>query len=195
MKEKFTLRNALICCAALLAILVFVFSFLASYRVAAGTNYIEYKGIIWGSSLNIREDGTRTAMNPAVGALALPLIGAILTLVGGLCACCLAFFGEKVIKDEKVRKIILFVAAGLMILGGVFSFIYEAPFKDALGAQWKAIYGVGDFSYVEAAWKVALSSSTYTTSCALPIISGILAIVGGGAIVCSQFVADKKLGK
>lgn len=191
MKNKLTLRNVLVCCATLLAILVFIFSFLTSFRVSAGTNWIEYKGIVWGTGKYADQAGNVTVLDPKAAAVALPLVGAILTLVGGLCACVMAFFGEKLIKDAKVRKIVLFVAGGLMVLGGVFCFIYKDAFINALVVRG----GYNSFTALETAWKFAVGATTYTTSCALPIISGILAIVGGVAIVCSQFVNDKKLGK
>ena len=184
MKKFLTVKNILVCAGVLFGLLVFIFSFLAAFRVQAGTNWVEYKGIIWGSAKAVDNQGNTANFDPKVGALALPLIGAILALVAGLCACVFGFFGEKLVKDAKVRKIIMLVCGGLLVLGGIFSFIYLDAFKAALVKQ----AGVNNFSYIELEWKAAVGATSYTTSCALPIISGILAILGGGAVCASEFV-------
>ena len=193
MKNKLTLRNVMICVGVLFGLLVFVFSFLAAYRVSAGEKWIEYQTTIWGIGRVNHNDGSAEILANAdrTQALALPLIGAILALVGALCTCTLVFVGDKLIKDEKVRKIVMFVAGGFMVLGGVFTFFADGAMK-AEFVRWS---GASNFDSVVATWKLALVSSSISQSYALPIVSGILGVLGGGAIVCSQFVSDKKLGK
>ncbi len=181
---KLTLRNVLICCAALLAILVFVFSFLTSLRVTNGGNWAEYKNIIWGCGRINHDDGSAQilANDDKIGAAALPLVGAILVLLGGVGALVVSL----VVKDEKIGKIVLFACGGLLVLGGVFCFFGENGFIEAIAKK----NGIT----VEQARNL-LTMGGSTISCGLPIVSGILAILGGGAVVASQFVPDKKLGK
>ena len=87
---------------------------------------------------------------------------------------------------ENGRKICLFVAAGLLVVGGVFTFFALEGFYGAMAKQ----MGVS----VETL-KKNIKDANYDVRCALPIISGILAIIGGGLVAGSQFVADKKLAK
>ena len=185
MKDKLTLRNVLICCAAFFAVLVFVFSFLTALRVSSGSDWVEYRNIIWGCNGQRNSDGSAEiyAQADRLGAAALPLVGAILTLVGGLAAVVVAL----VVKDEKIRKIVLFVCGGLLVLGGVFCFFGENGFYGAVAAKSNIT--------VEQAKQLVTMNGNFKVSCGLPIVSGILAILGGGAVVASQFVPDKKLGK
>ena len=99
MKNLLSARGILIAVGTLLGILVFVFSFLVSVKsvtalIGTTHTYIE-NGVIWGSgswkditvvpSLPAKE--LTGNFDPKHGALLLPLIGAILALVGGLGAC------------------------------------------------------------------------------------------------------------
>lgn len=186
MKGKLTLRNILVLVGVLFGLLVFIFSFLAAYRVSAGEKWVEYQSVIWGIGRINYYDGSAKILADAdkSQALALPLVGAILALVGALCACVLVFVGDKLFKDEKIRKIVFFVAGGLLILGGIFTLFADGAAKTEF-ARWN---GVDTFDDVISLWKVALLSSSVAQSFALPIVSGILGILGGGAIVGSQFL-------
>ena len=187
MKGKLTLRNVLICAGAFLAILVFVFSFLTALRSTSSYGDAEALNVIWGSTqVKDLASGKISDLPEARKALGLPLVGVILVLVGGLCALVMALFGEKLIKDEKVRKIVLLVAAGLVVLGGVFQFFVVSAYISSNAKE----AGVTVEEY-----KKQLEVMGVTLSSAMSIVSGILAILGGGAICASQFVADKKLGK
>ena len=183
---KLPLRNVLIFCAAFLAVLVFVFSFLTSIRFANGSgNWNEWKGIIWGAGRINYNDGSAQilANDDKLGAIALPLVGAILVFLGGVCAVVTSL----VVKDQKVAKIVLFAAAGLLVLGGVFSFFVQNGFYQAYATK----HGIS----VENAKSLLTSLGYDKVSCGLPVVSGILAILAGGAVAASQFVPDKKLGK
>ena len=186
MKKVLTLRNILILGAAFLAILVFVFSFLASLRVTNGSDWYEFKGIIWGVSRVNYSDGSAQilAKDDRMGASVLALIGAILVLLGGLCACVLAFFGDKFL-SEQVKKFAILGCAFLLVLGGVFTFFAEGGFYQAYANK------IGGGATADDVKKM-LTFGGSTVSCALPIISGILAILAGGAAAASQFVPDKQ---
>lgn len=183
MKGKLTLRNVLICAGAFLAILVFVFSFLTALRSTSSFGDAELLNVIWGSTQSKDiASGKVSDLPEAQKALGLPLVGAIMVLVGGLCALVMALFGEKLIKDEKVRKIVVLVAAGLVVLGGVFQFFVVSAY---ISAQAKA-NGVTVEQY-----KKLLEDGGVTLSSTMSIVSGILAVLGGGAICASEFVKSK----
>ena len=178
MKKFLTLKNILLCVAGLFAVAVFVFSFLTSYRVEAGNNWLEYKGIIWGAKQIAYSNGDIKAISEPLKAVALPLVGAILVLVGAViaCVCGLAF------QKKHWAKLVVASAATMMVLGGVFCFLYKLGFENSL----MAYYGVDSMDKVELVWKGALLSTSIKTSCGLPIVSGILSIVGG----CLVFLAN-----
>lgn len=177
---KLTLRNILIWVAALFAILVFVFSFLPEVRFINSLSDSSYLHIIWGSDIvRNNANGQTAALDPKLGGAGLAIAGAFLALVGGLCALCLSFFGEKLFKDAKVLRIVMFVAAGLLVLGGIFTFFAVEGFYGAMAKE----MGVTVDQF-----KKQLADSNTTVKCGLPIVSGILGIVGGGSIVASQFV-------
>ncbi|MBO6280873.1 MAG: hypothetical protein J6M95_04800 [Bacilli bacterium] len=163
MKKYLTLKNLLICCGAFLALLVFIFSFLASLRVTNGSNWAEYKGIIWGVARINYSDGSADILAQAdrIGASVLALIGSILVILGGICAVVLALVGNKFLND-KLLKIFLIVCGGLIVLGGIFTFFAEGGHY-AAGAQ-KAGVSVDDY-------KSLLTIGGSTVSCALPIVT------------------------
>ena len=185
MKKFFTVRNILISAACFLGLLVFIFSFITAYRSTNGNDWSQINGIIWGARTTVYSDGSSQTVAPedATKALALPLIGALLAFIGGLCAFLVALFGNKLFKNETVGKVVLFVAGGLMILGGVFTFFTQGAFESYLAKE--AGITVEDY-------KKALELLGSKVSCGLPIVSGILAILGGGAVVVSQFIPEKK---
>lgn len=191
MKKILTLRNVLILSAVLFGLLVFIFSFVAAFRLTPENGqWSENLGIIWGSRTVKNYDGSSHTVAPedAYKGLALPIIGAILVFLAAICACLVVFLGDKIsfLKDEKVRKIVLFVCGGLFVLGGIFTFFTQAQ----LEAQMAKDNGI-TVNDLHDLWK----NLGYKPSCGLPIVSGILAILGGGAIVASQFIADKQLAK
>lgn len=182
MKKLLTLRNVLILVGVLFGLLVFIFSFLAAFRLTANDgSWSQYQGIVWGARTVKNSDGSSHtyAADDALKALALPLVGAILALVGALCACVVLFLGDKLFKDEKVAKIVLLAAGGLLVLGGVFAFFTQGQFEAALAKE--AGVSVQDLHDL---WNTLKQKP----SCALPIVSGILAILGGGSIAVSQFL-------
>lgn len=192
MKEKLTLRNLLVCCAVLFGLLVFIFSFITSVKgYDGGGNYTgSYKNVVWGCSSFVMPNGTEMKAAKPYDACVLQVIGAILVLVAAICAGVLAFAGEKLVKNEKVRKIVMLVAGGMMVVGAVFAVLTPLSFFDVLAKE----YAEQMHCTVEQA-KEALKAGGGTLSAPMSIVSGILALLGGGAVVASQFVPDKKLVK
>ena len=185
MKKFFTLRNILVCAGAFLGLLIFIFSFLTAFRLTNGSDWNEYRGIIWGCRTVAFSDGSSVTASgdDALKAVGLPLVGAILALVAALGAAFVVLFGSKVFKNEKVSKIVLIACGGLLVLGGVFAFFTQAGFEKVLADE----AGIS-VENLKKLWDAAGTK----VSCGLPIVSGIFAILGGAAIVVSQFLPNKK---
>ena len=185
MKKFFTLRNILICAGAFLGLLIFVFSFLAAFRLTNGSDWEEYRTFIWGCRTVGFSSGASVTMpaEDALKAVALPLVGAILALVAALGAAFVVLFGDKLLKNEKVSKICLIVCGGLLVLGGVFTFFAQEGLISIVADE----MGI-TAENLKKGWDVAGTK----VSCGLPIVSGILGVLGGGAIVVSQFLPEKK---
>lgn len=192
MKNKLTLRNVLVCCAFLFALVVFVMSFLAAYRYtynSVGANDNTVYGIIWGANsyknvqtilnnVTVTQGKYDKPYDPA----AMGLVGTLLVFVGALAALVVSL----VLKESKVRKYVLIGCGALVVVGAVLTFFtVESFYASYAKANNTTVKDVKDY----------LASLGAKVHCALPIIMGILGIVSGGAIVCSQFVSDKKLGK
>ncbi len=189
MKDKLTLRNLLICIGGFFGILVFIFSFLPAVRYTNAMADAEYLHILWGAdAVKNMANGKVEPLQGAdkLGPSVLALVGTILVILGTVCAIVMIFLGEKIFKDEKIRKIVLFVAGGLIVLGGIFTFFTLEGFYSEVAKK----AGITVEQY-----KKQLEAANTTVSCGLPIVSGILAILGGGAVIGSQFIPDKKLGK
>lgn len=189
MKKFLTLRNVLICGAVLFALLVFLFSFMAAYRVTPSNgHWYQSQTIIWGSRTTKNWDGSSytASANDAEKALGLPIVGAIFALLvaGGLVLVLL--LGEKLFKDEKIRKIVLFALAGLLVLAGIFTFFAQLQFETNIAKEANmTLKEYHDF----------MKDMNWKASCGLPIVSGILAMLGGAAVAASQFIPDKQLAK
>lgn len=192
MKGKLTLRNALICCAFVLAVVVFVMSFLAAYRyeyVMVGNHDTTINGIIWGAktykdiyTLGSTTTVTNGTYDKPFDPAALGLVGTLLVFVGALAAVVVTL----VLKESKARKFVLIGAGALVVVGAVLTFFtVESFYASYAKANDMTVQDVKDM----------LKNWNAKVHCALPIVMGILGVVSGGAIVCSQFISDKKLGK
>ena len=183
---KLTLRKILLLAAAFVGVLVFVFSFVAAYRVVPSNNHWEQVNtFIWGARTTVYYDGSSHTAAPAdaAKAVALPIVGAILAVLAGICLCVMVFAGEKLIKDQKMRMIIILCAAGLLVLSGIFMFFARYGFENKNMVDGSLYKTVKDY-------RDAMKQMNVKISCALPVVSGILAILGGGAAVVSQFVKE-----
>ena len=176
MKKLLTLRNVLVCGGALFALVAFILAAACGAKVTyngwGGESDVLYQGAVFGS-------GSR-------GAAVLPLIGAILIMVGLVCALVIALFGDRFLKDEKIRMIALLVAAGLIVLGGVFLFFIKDGLAEARAKE---------IGYNTTKADVLSTWSHGTFEAAGIVIGGVLAVLGGLSICCSQFVKDKQLLK
>ena len=180
MKEKLTLRNVAIWFAALLALVVFIVSFTVKFWYGTKADGIMFNNFIWGSKSGAEWSGGHMygGSFPGVGPAVLPMIGVILVLLAAIGAVVVSF----VIKDEKLRKIIILVCAGLMLLGGVFIFITRPTGAKLL---WAAVH----FKEEDA---IAMG---YNPRCPGGVVCGILAIIGAASIAVPQFLKDIKFVK
>ena len=99
----------------------------------------------------------------------LSFVGYILILLGSA-ATVVAVFAKG---GEKTKKYVALGSAFLMVLGAIFVFVEAAVFNAN-----NAKYYIVDVKLM-----------------AFPIIAGVFAILGGGAIVASEFVPDRQLVK
>ncbi len=187
MKQYLTLRNLVSAIIALVAVTFFGLSFAAKSTLTMtgqGGLEIVFHGSVWGATSYTQSAatgaGSFTQEIPAEyrTVFALPLVGFISLGVGGLGA----FAGSLFIKDEKVKKIVVLSAAGLVLVGGVFQF-----FNGQNGLYQAA--KIADVS-------VEQIKETFTAKGnALCTTSGIMSCVSAVALGAFQFVPDKMLVK
>ena len=175
MKEKLTLRNLLLCGGALAGLVAFIFTFLAKITVTYGMVTSQTKNVIWGAKVQVGSDAW-VQLGPAV----LPMIGAILIILAALCAGAMLLAGEKLVKDAKLRKIVLWGAAVLMIVGGVFLFFTLQGYVHAYVAKMG-----GDYDFLLKEMKEMNPKTT------MSVIAGIGAILGGLCIGVAPLVKEK----
>ncbi len=117
---KLTIKNILVWCAGLLAIVAFFMMFANAIKYDNGIAGIAYRSgtdVLFGCKEGlIQYEG-------AVGSF----IGYLLVLIGGICAVVISF----IMKDEKMAKIITLAAAALILVGAILVFCEKAMFYGA----------------------------------------------------------------
>lgn len=187
MKKLFTLKNCLLLGAAFIGLLFFGLSFATKLYFPAEGN-LAFNNTIWGTS-TVSYNGQTWPLAKVmegmqrVDPLALPLIGVILILVAAI-ALCVAVFA---LKNEKIAKIVCLVAAGLLLLGGIFQFIVVPSFKTAL---YNSLIKMG--ASEAAATEEATHVAGYAQPGALSTISAVFSIVAGLAAGAAPFIPAKK---
>ena len=188
MKEKLNLRNAILWTVALVLFIVFIASFGAASTMkgtAEGGIYgnIICHNTIWGCKYINGYAGVHYFYQYLVKAVASApgIIGALLVLLasGGLVA--ITFL----IKNEKLAKILTFVAAGVILVAGVlFFFVCGAPWYVY---QESLIEGEG--VYVDVQTIKAQLPGMHTVS-GYGIGAGIVTILLAAGVVVSQFIKN-----
>ena len=190
MKEKLTLRNIIILCAAFVGLLVFCLSFAVKGTMDVEGAHITISNAVWHpAKVVITEHGHVqfvTLRNDQIAIFALPLIGAILALVAGAGAVVVAL----VVKDNKIAKFALLGCALLAVVGGVFMFfVSETILRTVVMAE------AGSLDYLEQMREyVKQAGGTYNGG-ALSYILGALGILAGVAIGVAPFLPEKKLAQ
>ena len=181
MKKFLTLKNVLLCCAAVFAVVAFILSFTAGVHLKDGHGVdAMFYNFIWGPK-RFSESGV-TADIPSnvlpMPVATLPLVGALLVIVGVCAAVVCAFL----IKKPFVKWVVVGCGA-LAVVGGVFFFL----FKSGGVAQFAKVMGLT----IEQA-ESAIAAAGIKFSSAGAVVAGILGIFAGGSCIASQFLPEKK---
>ena len=196
MKKLLAVRNLLVFAAVLFGLLVLIFSFMTNVKGFDGDGNLTNKffNVVWGCKkqeayANVMGNDVTVKTEESFNALLLPLIGAILALVGGLAACVALFL----VKDAKTRKLVVLVAALLMVAGAVMIFLTKLDFFNVYS---KKLYDEFPQAYRDSKTlaefrKDLKDNSDGTMKAPLAVVSGILALVGGLSAGASQFVPEK----
>ena len=188
MKKFLTLRNVIICSAALIGLIVFFLSFVVKAEASGVQSghqmLLTVDNSIWGATkINAYQDGQLAQSFAGKGGIAaLPLIGFILLLVGVLGGALVAFLVNK-----PYAKWIVLGCGALAVLGGVFQFFG--------GEACYSAYAAYDGTTVEQAKAWFQTFDAKVGPGALGIVLAILSILVGGGFVASQFVPEKSLVK
>ena len=198
-KEKLTLRNAVIWGAALLGIVFFFLTFAINGQIVeyeqdgqlvTHTMTYVFHNILWdGTTVDFLHDGvySNSASIRSGAQFALPIIGAILLIVACLGAVVVSFL----VKDKKVYMISLIAAGALAITGGIFIFFAkETMVRNMLYQEGISISDINQH-YQE---YVAMIGGQYESN-ALAYVIGAIGIAAGCAFGVSPFLPEKKLLK
>lgn len=191
MKKFLTLKNILLCAGALCGILVFALSFASGMSGIIEGIQAKIPNIIWGATQikgNINGHVEVIAFYEGFGltssgVLALPFIGVLLALLAAIGACVVMF----VVKNEKTRKIVLLVCAGLILLGGVFQFFSGAMFPNHVANRM-----IANGVIPESNRPYVIQMFVQMHANAAVYITGVIGILGGLAVGASQFLPEKK---
>ena len=191
MKKFLTLKNILVCCGALLGVLVFAVSFADGLAGTMEGANAKLPNLVWGVKKIVFSVGGKETTYafydgfgiPSSGVLVLPFIGLLLGLLSAIGAVVVLFL----VKDAKAQKIALFVCAGLILVGGVFQFFAGSMFPGQVANKMIAA-GVIPESNRELVYRmfadVHANAAVYLT--------GVFGILGGLSIAASHFVPEKK---
>ena len=190
MKEKLTLRNAVIWGAAFLGLLFFFLTFTIKgyyqFTESGDTAKIVFNNILWDGTSSVTYFNGKyegAAKLDKSGAYPLSIIGAILLLVCSLGMLVVSVF----VKNEKIRKYISIGAGVAVIAGGIFIFfVGETIVRTICLEYYGSLDKIADF-------KKSLTGS-YGAN-AMSIVVGVVAILVGCAFGVSPFLPEKKLLK
>lgn len=151
MKKLLTLKNVLKCAAVLFGLIAFFLMFAKQLYVELLGNkgYVAFDDAMFGN------DGS-----------VITFIGYLLVILASLGVCALVFLSL----DEKIKKLAIFGAAFLLLLGAIFIFIEASVVNGNIGG------------------------SAYHLT-AGPVFAGILAILAAVLVCASEFAPDKNLLK
>ena len=185
MKKFLTLKNILLCSAALLALVAFILSFTANVKFVTSEGYGEqFYNFIWGPRKLAEFGGGEFAEAPIpaeflpMPVAALPLVGALLVFLGAVGALVVALLVKK-----PFAKWIVLGCGALVVLGGVFFFFFK-------NGAIKQLAKLMELTEEEA--KQAIANVGLKIKSAGAVVAGILGIIAGGACVASALLPEKK---
>ena len=185
MKEKITLRKAILAGVATIGLILFFVSFGATGSLKGIVEDVPVSviasHIVWGCDTMVVIGEGFVTVPEALRTASVPgIIGAILFILvsGGLIATVF------LVKDEKVKKIITFICGGLFLVAAILMFFVG----EAVWEQFAKAFGT-DAATAKAAYPGLKASSAYG------IVAGIFGILMSGGTIASNFIPDKKLVK
>lgn len=163
---KLTIKNILVWCAGLLAIVAFCMMFAPALKAPA---------LMGGYTDMAAADVFFDKNVPAVASV----IGYVLVLLAGLAAVAVSF----IVKDAKVAKLATLAAAVVLVVGAIMVFCTKA---NAVNANISYLVKQG----AKRADAKDLSKAAYENIklAAGPVVAGIMAIISAGALAVSQLV-------
>lgn len=196
MKKLLTLRNVILCCAAVLILAVFIMSFFVSFNVSIAGIYYSYKHVLWGCD-KVAMGGTELTISElenfsgaTLKAMALPLAGLIMMVVGVAGAVVVALL----VKKPFAKYIVM--GLGLVALaGGIMQFW---PIESFARSYVNSIKGVEQASQAEIDEAINFYIKVFkdgNSSAPVAVVMGILGCLSGVAVVASQVVPEKELLK
>ena len=192
MKEKLTLRNAVILCAAFIGLLFFFLGFAVKGKlsfVEGGTNANYYfSNAIWCDGyVKGFANGVQIVEGEVTGKpFALPIVGIVMLLLAVIAAVVVTF----ALKDKKVQKIALISAGAFALIGGIFVFfVGESAVRTYYYLNSGTLEGLSDFKNAMKAIGASWGPN------GLGVVTGIFFILVGCAFGAAPFLPEKKLLK
>ena len=188
MKKFLTLRWLLLCVGATFALIAF---FVALGGTMEGTESIggfltvrvSYSGALFGITYSMN------GVTAKLGVSVLPFLGWLLLLfgLGGTIVC--AF----VIKDEKLRKILIICGSAAVAVGAICLFFIRPSVENAALSAFKKAAG----QYEAYVTKDAITNEMNRINARFPgiITAGVLGLLGGLTMCATQFVPEVKFVK
>ena len=196
MKKYLTLRNAVLCGAAVLVLAAFIMSFFVSLQVTAEGEKGAYLHILWGCDkgtaagkvVPISDMGMFSA--DKLKPMGLPLAGLIMMVVATIGAILVALFVKKSFAKYVVAGL------GLVILaGGIMQFWPVESFARAYVHSFEGIEEVSKSTIDYAIEQHILLFKEMNAHAPIAVVMGVFGCLSGVAVVASQFLPEKELVK
>lgn len=184
------LRNILIWAAGLFAVIAFCLMFATTLNATIKTGGVEHSvkllGNVLGSS-KMSTDGVKTDLPAKYAVCALSLTGYILVLVAGLAA----VIAPLAIKNKSTQRLILGVAALMLIVGAIFVLVQKGSFVSSETSRRIAEAGVTEEADKKLIHDMVVTEFKDFKMGAAGIIAGIMGILSGLGLVAVQFVREE----
>lgn len=183
MKKFLTLKNILICCGLVFALVAFFLSFAASFTVTVDHVRGQLLHIVWGCDMAIYEGHAQSTPYEVGPAVAL-LLGAIFMLVGALGAAVVGLLVKK-----PWAKWVVVVLALLVLAGAVMQFFFIRSFANAFGKAMAKAEHMDPKTISDQLFKEFKSGNP---SAPIPVVQGILGILAGLGLGAAVLLPEKK---
>ena len=196
MKKYLTLRNAVLCGAAVLVLAAFIMSFFVSLDAVAEGIKGSYKHILWGCDKAVANGQVTpisemsTINGDKLKAMGLPIAGLIMMVVGTVGAILVALFLKKPFAKYVVAGL------GLVVLaGGIMQFWPVESFARAYVYSFKGIEEASQSNIDYAIEQHILLFKEMNAHAPIAVVMGIFGCLSGVVVAASQFLPEKELVK